>query len=84
MTEEDEISYDELTFEEAMKKLEEVVQSLEDGDVPLEQAIHLYQEGIKLSKRCHEKLQTVEKKMDQVMDQNGQLHSLDIQEEPSS
>lgn len=84
MAEKDDNSMSELSFEEAMTQLEQVVQRLEDGEVPLEQAISLYQEGIKLSKLCHEKLQTVEKKMDQVMDQNGQLQSLDIQEEPSS
>ena len=43
---------EELTFEEAMKKLEEIVAKLEEGDVPLEKAIAFYQEGMALSKIC--------------------------------
>jgi exodeoxyribonuclease VII small subunit len=72
-----------VTFEAAMEQLEKIVQRLEEGDVPLEQAINLYQEGIQLSKLCNEKLQNVEKKMDQVMDQNGQVEPLNIQEDQS-
>ncbi len=70
-----------VTFEGAMEQLEKIVQRLEEGDVPLEQAINLYQEGIQLSKLCHDKLQNVEKKMDQVMDQDGQAEPLNIQED---
>jgi len=49
----------ELSFEEAMKELEEIVQKLEEGDVPLDKAIHYYQEGMKLPKLCNHKLDQV-------------------------
>jgi len=48
------------TFEDAMHRLEEIVQRLEQGDVPLEQAMHLYEEGIALSRLCAGKLKGAE------------------------
>ena len=48
------------TFEEALKRLETIVDSLERGDLPLEEALHMYEEGIALSKTCAEKLNQAE------------------------
>ncbi len=70
-----------LSFEEAMEKLEGIVSKLEEGDVPLEQAINYFQEGMKLSKLCHDKLQKVEKQMDQILNEDGKLEPFAIQEE---
>ena len=47
----------EQTFAVAMSELEEIVRKLEQGDVPLEEAIDLYKIGIELSQYCNEKLQ---------------------------
>lgn len=63
----------ELLFEEAMQRLEEVVRQLEEGDVPLEKAIDLYQEGIKLSRQCATKLDVIEAKVIQLLDQDGSI-----------
>jgi exodeoxyribonuclease VII small subunit len=51
------------TFEQSMKLLERIVQELEDGDLPLEKAIKKFEEGIKLTKLCSEKLDETEKKI---------------------
>jgi len=51
------------TFELAMKQLEKIVQELESGDMPLEKAIKKFEEGIKISKYCSEKLDESEKKI---------------------
>ena len=51
------------TFEQSMKQLEQIVQELEDGDLPLEKAIKKFEEGIKLTKLCSEKLDETEKKI---------------------
>jgi exodeoxyribonuclease VII small subunit len=51
------------TFEKAMKKLEQIVQELESGDLPLEKAITKFEEGVKLSKFCSNKLDETEKKV---------------------
>ena len=51
------------TFEQAMKQLEQIVQDLESGDMPLEKAIKTFEEGIQLSKFCSEKLDETEKRI---------------------
>ncbi|HZG55379.1 exodeoxyribonuclease VII small subunit [Paenibacillus sp.] len=59
-------------FEEAMEKLETIVAKLESGDVPLEQAIELFQEGMTLSRICSQKLETVERKIEMLLEEDGQ------------
>ncbi|WP_299088064.1 exodeoxyribonuclease VII small subunit [uncultured Metabacillus sp.] len=72
---------DEVSFEAAMQKLEEIVGKLEEGDVPLEMAIDYFQKGMELSKLCHDKLQQVEKQMDYILREDGQLKPFELQEE---
>ena len=72
---------DELSFEEAMKALEEIVSKLEEGDVPLEKATAFYQEGMDLSKTCSDKLNHVQEKMVKIMNEQGELESFEVQEE---
>jgi exodeoxyribonuclease VII small subunit len=55
------------TFEMAMKQLEQIVQDLERGDMPLEKAIKKFEEGIKVSKYCSEKLDESEKRITLLM-----------------
>lgn len=52
-----------LSFEKAMKKLEEIVQILEGQDMPLENALKKFEEGIEISKFCNKKLEETEKKI---------------------
>lgn len=72
MKENEQTKFGEMTFEEAMQRLEEVVQKLEAGDVPLEQAIELFQEGMALSKRCSQQLEETEKRIEMLMEENGE------------
>ncbi|RDW21968.1 exodeoxyribonuclease VII small subunit [Oceanobacillus chungangensis] len=72
---------DDLTFEEAMEKLEAIVEKLEEGDVPLEKAINYYQDGMTLSKLCGDKLNTVQEKMTKIMNEQGEFAPFEIQEE---
>ncbi len=51
------------TFEQSLTRLEKIVDSLEQGDVPLENAIALYEEGIELSKECMATLSKAELKI---------------------
>jgi len=55
------------TFEMAMKQLEQIVQDLETGDMPLEKAIKKFEEGIRVSKYCSEKLDESEKRITLLM-----------------
>jgi exodeoxyribonuclease VII small subunit len=68
------------TFEDALKKLEEIVQKLERGELPLEESLACYEEGIRLSRLCHGKLEEAERKIETlvkdargeaVLDENG-------------
>lgn len=52
-----------LTYEQATKRLEEIVSILEDGAMPLEESLALYEEGIKLSEFCMKKLQNAKQKI---------------------
>ncbi|UCH19459.1 MAG: exodeoxyribonuclease VII small subunit [Deltaproteobacteria bacterium] len=68
------------TFEQAMKQLEQIIQELESGDLPLEKAISKFEEGIQLSKFCSKKLDETEKRITVLtQDQAG-----DIIEKPFS
>lgn len=53
----------ELSFEQAMKELEAVVDQLERGDVPLDASIALYERGAALKKRCEDELKRAEEKV---------------------
>lgn len=69
----------ELTFEQALEKLERIVQSLEGGDVPLEKAIEWFQEGMRLSHLCDGKLKHVEQKVTQLMENDrGELGEIPL------
>ncbi|PSL43199.1 exodeoxyribonuclease VII small subunit [Salsuginibacillus halophilus] len=72
------------TFEETMEALEAIVNKLEEGEVPLEKAIAMYQEGMKLSQTCHEKLQAVEEQMNEIMTEDGEVEPLTSSDEESS
>jgi len=60
-----------VSFEEAMERLEDIVGRLENGDVPLEKAIELFQQGMKLSHLCSRKLEQVERKIEMLVEENG-------------
>lgn len=64
---------EELSFEQALSRLEEVVEKLEQEDLPLEEAIELFQEGMRLSRISSEKLDKVEQKIQILMEENGEL-----------
>jgi exodeoxyribonuclease VII small subunit len=70
------------TFEAALQKLETIVQRLEKGELTLEESLALYEEGIRLSRLCHSKLEEAEGKIEQlVKDSRGDV-VLDAQGKP--
>ena len=62
-----------LPFESAIQRLEEVVRRLEQDDVPLEEAIQFYQEGVRLSRLCSQKLDDIEAQVTQLVEENAQV-----------
>ena len=63
----------EISFEEAIEKLEKIVESLENGDFPLEESLQLYEEGVKLVNICNTKISNVEKSVKVLSNSNGEL-----------
>ena len=57
------------SFEESLKKLESIVAKLEQGDLPLEESVRLFEEGIKLSDGCKTDLETAEGKVQMLLKQ---------------
>ena len=55
------------TFEEALVQLEQIVQKLEKGELPLEESLKLYEEGIRLSRLCHGKLEEAEGRIEMLI-----------------
>ena len=72
-----------LSFEVALKQLEEIVTKLERGDVALEESIAIYERGEALKRRCEELLRQAEARVDKITtDANGQptgTEPLDVQ-----
>jgi exodeoxyribonuclease VII small subunit len=62
-------------FEECLQRLERIVDELEKGNVPLEQAIQLFEEGVKLSNSCRHELEAAEGKVEILLKQNGKLQA---------
>jgi len=60
------ISKPAVPFEEALKKLESIVEGMESGDLPLENLLAKYEEGVKLAKICQDKLGEAELKIQQL------------------
>ena len=59
-----------IKFEDALKRLEKIVEKLEAGDVPLEDSLALYEEGIALFRHCSSKLEEAKKKVE-ILTQEG-------------
>lgn len=60
-------------FEECLQRLEEIVEQLEKGDIPLEKSLALFEEGMKLSQSCRSELEAAEGKVEILLRQNGKL-----------
>jgi exodeoxyribonuclease VII small subunit len=62
-------------FEDCLQRLEKIVDELEKGDIPLEQSLALFEEGMKLSESCRKELEEAEGKVEILLKQNGKLQA---------
>jgi len=60
------------SFEDMMKELRDIIQRLESGNLPLEDSIKLFQEGTELISQSHVKLNEIRKKVDLLVEKNGE------------
>ena len=72
----------EILFEDALARLEQIVKSLENGDVPLDRSLALYEEGVKLVGICNSRLENAEKRIKILVDGGNGLHEEDFVKEP--
>lgn len=60
------------TFETSLQELEKIVRKLEDGDLSLEESLKLFEDGVKLSRECQERLNQAERRIEVLLkDENG-------------
>lgn len=70
----------EKSFERSLEELETIVGKLENGDLPLEESLELFEKGIKLSRECRDRLTSAERKIQVLMkDANGELTAADLE-----
>lgn len=66
---------DDLKFEELVAQVEQALQQLESGDLPLEDALKRYEEGVASLRRCFDILKQAEKKVQQLSERDGELEA---------
>ena len=69
----------ELTFEESLKKLEEIIDQLESGEIDLEKSVELYEKGMVLKNNCDEKLKKVELQIKKIKLENNKIKKEDFE-----
>jgi exodeoxyribonuclease VII small subunit len=58
------------TFEASLEALEQIVQQLESGDLPLEKSLELFEQGVRLSRECQERLSQAERRIEVLLRDN--------------
>ncbi len=72
------------TFEASLEALEQIVHQLEDGDLPLDKSLELFEQGIRLSRECQERLSQAERRIEILLrDNQGRPVATPFKEPPS-
>ena len=70
------------SFEASLEALEQIVQHLEGGDLPLEKSLELFEQGIRLSRECQERLSQAERRIEVLLRDNQGRITVNNFEEP--
>lgn len=65
----------EMSFEESLAELEGIVEKLEKGQLSLDESLMLFEKGIKLVRECNDKLKNAQQKVEQLIEENGELRT---------
>jgi exodeoxyribonuclease VII small subunit len=65
-----------LGFEASLTSLEKIVEQLESGDLPLERALELFEEGVALARRCQSQLEEAERKVELLLRERGEIKAV--------
>jgi exodeoxyribonuclease VII small subunit len=74
------------TFEASLQELEKIVRRLEDGDLPLEESLKLFEKGVRLSRECQERLNRAERRIEVLLkdeDGNPALQAIGTEDLPA-
>jgi exodeoxyribonuclease VII small subunit len=77
---EKQLNEEELSFEQALSNLEEIIRQMESGEAPLESLVTHYQTGVKMLKLCRERIDSAEMKIKEVNEVDGALIEKDFEE----
>lgn len=69
----------EKSFEKSLDELEKIVGKLEAGDLPLEESLKLFEEGVKLSRNCRERLTNAERRIEMLMSDGDELKAVEFE-----
>ena len=69
----------ELSFEEALSSLEQIVKELENGTIPLDDAINKFNEAMKIAKLCNDKLTKAEESVNKILTEKGTLENFEVE-----
>ncbi|OGP91600.1 MAG: exodeoxyribonuclease VII small subunit, partial [Deltaproteobacteria bacterium RBG_19FT_COMBO_43_11] len=70
-------------FEDALQKLEDIVRKMETGDMPLEESMKSFEEGIKLIRFCSTRLEETQRRVEMLLGKEDSLQSKHFQEDES-
>ena len=76
MTKKKQVPFD---FEKALQELEELVTSMEEGDLTLEDSLQAFEKGIKLTRECQTALKKAEQKVQVLINENGDTEELEFE-----
>ncbi|NKB35144.1 MAG: exodeoxyribonuclease VII small subunit [Pseudomonadales bacterium] len=68
-------------FEKALEELEEIVSSMEDGELTLEDSLQAFETGIKLTRECQTALKKAEQKVQVLINENGDTEELEFEDD---
>ena len=71
----------EFNFEEALQELEQLVSSMEEGELSLEDSMKAFEKGIKLTRECQTALQKAEQKVQKLLNESGETQAFDVEDE---
>ena len=74
-------SLQKLNYEEAVARLEKIVEDLESGELTLEDSVKSFEKGIELSKLCRKKLENAENRVKKIVEKNGEKFDLELFED---
>ncbi len=73
------IEKEEKNFEESLNELEQIVKDLENGNIPLDDAINKFNEAMKIVKVCNDKLNKAEESVNKILNKDGSLEDFQVE-----